>query len=106
MSNQDKARDNFIELLDGFEEAVADAAHECSGLRERATMMAQYNKLLEVFDSQRKELEVSEKKINKLRGQLQNCVNHLHGTRDSRNSDIVNRVIEQANKTLYETLVE
>lgn len=57
MTDKYKARSNFIDILDELEEEVSDAAHECSGIMERAVRMAKYNKLLEAFDSQRKELE-------------------------------------------------
>lgn len=44
--------------------------------------------------------------IQKLRGQLQNCVNHLEGIKRRFPSmgDRVNPCIESANKALYETL--
>lgn len=42
--------------------------------------------------------------IDRLRGQLQNCVNHLeHAKRRQHRSDY-DDVIESANKALYETL--
>lgn len=42
--------------------------------------------------------------INKLRGQLQNCINYLHNAkRNSWSGANFDEVIDQANKTLYET---
>jgi flagellar biosynthesis regulator FlaF len=42
----------------------------------------------------------------RLRGQLQNCINHLHGARRTSNSDQIDKAIEAANKALYETKEE
>ena len=53
-------------------------------------------------------IEDDERKITRLRGQLQNCVNHLERARrqhyegDRKYAD----AIEAANKCLYETLID
>ena len=43
-------------------------------------------------------------KIDKLRGQLQNCVNHLERAKRRIGNDSFDKVIQFANNTLYETL--
>lgn len=51
------------------------------------------------------EVEKLNATIARLRGQLQNCVNHLEwAKRGIDTTRIVDRAIEQANKALYETL--
>lgn len=42
--------------------------------------------------------------IQRLRGQLQNCVDHLHYFKRRGYGDKVDAVIDRANKVLYETL--
>lgn len=53
------------------------------------------------------ELENAEEIIDRLRGQLQNCVNYLERAKRKHPYDNGNYciAIESANKTLYETLV-
>ena len=43
-------------------------------------------------------------RVDKLRGQLQNCVNHLERAKRKSNNGAYDDVIESANKALYETL--
>lgn len=42
--------------------------------------------------------------IGRLRGQLQNCVNHLERAKRKANNSSYDEVIESANTALYETL--
>lgn len=42
--------------------------------------------------------------IDRLRAQLQNCVDHLHHVNRRHPREDVTKVIEAANKALYETL--
>jgi len=43
-------------------------------------------------------------KIDRLRGQLQNCVNHLERAKRKTSNDQYDDAIESANKALYDTL--
>lgn len=47
----------------------------------------------------------TEEIIQRLRGQLQNCVNHLDRAKRRGGRDSYDAAIESANKTLYETLI-
>ena len=47
----------------------------------------------------------AEEIIQKLRAQLQNCVDHLHHVNRRYPREDMTKVIEAANKALYETLI-
>jgi len=47
-----------------------------------------------------------EKQVTRLRGQLQNCVNHLDRANRRYPGDTYSKCIESANRALYETLAQ
>jgi len=60
-----------------------------------------YSELLEIWNDLPRGADET---IQRLRGQLQNCVNHLDRAKRRYNSNTYNECIESANKALYETL--